>query len=295
MGASRAADGDDAPHLGDLLDDWAEIDLDEEAVVVCAADGTIIGGADVLKRDYSRVSVYGYVHPSWRGLGIGRALVNWGEAWTIDHMHRAPSASRVVVDHFILAEVEPAKRLLHQAGYAPVRTTLVMSRELQTMPPSERVPGIRIRTYRTGADDLAVFQTGEAAFADMWGRPTGTLESWTAATHAPGFDPGLWFLAEDVRTTQVLGLCLAQMAGGGGWIRSLGVRPEARRRGVGRALLLTAFAALRERGARRVELSVDADSPTRAPNVYRQAGMTVDRSFLLYQKELRGGQEFGAS
>lgn len=289
LAASRAADGDVAPDIDDVLSDWAEVNLEEEAVVVCDAAGTVVAGADVLGRDFTRVTVYGYVHPKWRGLGIGRALVAWGEAWTRDHMHEAPAGSRVVVDHFILSAVEPARRLLSDSGYLPIRTTFIMRRDLTAPPDADIRPDVRIRTFMLGEDDAAVFDAVEAAFADVWGRPPGTLESLTAPTHAPNFDPTLWFLAEEVAPKQLLGVCLAQLSVGNGWIRTLGVRPEARRRGIGHSLLMTAFGALRDRGARWVELSVDAESPTNAPRVYQRAGMQVDRRILLFQKEIRAG------
>jgi mycothiol synthase len=176
-------------------------------------------------------------------------------------------------------------------SYAPVRSTFIM-RVLLTGPPAPTPPaGVTFRTYVPGADDEALFQAGEAAFADLWGRPPGTLEGWIAPSHAEGFDAGLWFLATDPTSGEVVGLCLAQMTQGEGWIRTLGVRREARRRGLGRALLETAFLALYQRGARTVELSVDADSPTNAPSVYRRAGMKVHRTVILYQKELRPGRD----
>lgn len=291
LSASRVADGDVATSVEDVLTDWAEVDLDEEAVVVCTLDGKVVAGADVLSRQFVRVSVYGYVHPDWRRLGIGRALVEWGERWTRDRAYHAPAGARIVVDHYIPSVATEARRLFEAMGYYPLRSTLIMRAQLGGPPAAELPDGATARSYVPGRDDQALFEAGEAAFADLWGRPPGTLEGWIAPTRAKNFDAGLWFLAEDVASGKIIGLCLAQMTGGQGWIRSLGVRREARGRGLGRALLETAFRALYERGARTVELSVDADSPTNAPRVYQRAGMTVDRTFLLYQKVLRSGRD----
>lgn len=64
----------------EVLTDWESIDLAEDAVVVTAPDGGIVASADILNRSYVSVSVYGYVHPEHQGRGIGRALVDWGNA-----------------------------------------------------------------------------------------------------------------------------------------------------------------------------------------------------------------------
>lgn len=291
LSASRVADGDVATDADDVRDDWAEVDLENDVVVVCNDRGRIVAGADVLNRGFVRISVYGYVDPAWRGRGIGRALVGWGEEWIRARAHLSPDGSRVLVDHFVPSAARDARRLLDCMEYIAVRATLIMRADLEARPEARRPAGTTVRTYVPGPDDLVLFETGEAAFADSWGRPRGSLERWIAPTKAPGFDPGLWFLAEDAESEQTLGLCLAQMTQGEGWIRSLGVRPEARRKGVGLALLLTAFQAAFDRGARVVELSVDAESPTNAPMVYERAGMRPVRTFLLYQKELRPGTD----
>jgi GNAT superfamily N-acetyltransferase len=62
----------------ELVGDWHGLDLAEEAVVVDALDGRIAGYADVLNRACVTVSTYGYVHPAYRGRGVGTFLVAWG-------------------------------------------------------------------------------------------------------------------------------------------------------------------------------------------------------------------------
>src|SRR5215212_9482800 len=102
----------------ELLDDWHSLDLAVEAVAVVAPDGTIAGYADVVNRSFVTVSVYGYVHPDFRGLGIGTCLVSWGENWTRERMPNAPEIARIVVQHYINRANEPAQRLLETRGYA---------------------------------------------------------------------------------------------------------------------------------------------------------------------------------
>jgi len=60
--------------------------------------------------------------------------------------------------------------------------------------------------------------------------------------------------------------------------------------GRGVALLRHAFGEFYRRGVRKVGLSVDAASATVAPRLYGGAGMQVEESYVLYQKELRPGR-----
>jgi mycothiol synthase len=68
------------------------------------------------------------------------------------------------------------------------------------------------------------------------------------------------------------------------------VRHPWRGRGLGLALLRHAFGEFYRRGVREVSLSVDAESTTGAPRLYRRAGMRVAGRYMLYQRELRPGR-----
>ena len=63
------------------------------------------------------------------------------------------------------------------------------------------------------------------------------------------------------------------MAAPDGWLEDLYVLPDARRRGLGTAMVSLVLARARERGARRVELDVTEDNEV-ARAVYRQAGFS---------------------
>lgn len=77
----------------------------------------------------------------------------------------------------------------------------------------------------------------------------------------------------------------------GGWVHDVAVRRPWRRRGLGLALLRRAFGAFHHRGTRRVELGVDAQSPTGAPRLYEGAGMRATHKYAAYRKELRPGAD----
>jgi mycothiol synthase len=291
--ASELADnGASDMSVEELLDDWHSLDLAEEAVAVVARDGTIAGYADVINRSFVTVSVYGYVHPDFRGLGLGAYLVAWGETWTRERMPNAPEDARVVVQHYVNSANEAAQRLLKSLGYAPVRGVYVMETELDEALPQPHWPaGISMRTFVPGQDERAAFEAVEDAFRDMWGRPRGTLERFVGRTEQPSFDPSLWFLAMD--GDEIAGVTLCKTLAGEGWVDVVGVRRPWRNRGLALALLRHALAEYHRRGVRKVALSVDAESITRAPRLYGRAGMRVRESYAIYLKELRPGIDLG--
>ncbi len=102
-----------------------------------------------------------------------------------------------------------------------------------------------------------------------------------------GFDPSLWFLAED--GGEIAGLALNrehEAEKGVGWVSVLGVRKPWRRKGLGRALLLHSFEEFRRRGFHAAALGVDADSLTGANKLYESAGMQVIRRSDVYEQPL---------
>jgi mycothiol synthase len=276
----------------ELLDDWHPLDLAEEAVLVIAPDGRTAAYADVLNRSFITVSVYGYVHPDYRGVGLGAYLVTWGERWTRERMPRAPENARVVVQHYINSANEGARRLLEGSGYAPVRGVYVMETTLDEAPPLPHWPAdISVRTFVPGRDERAVFEAVEDAFRDTWGRPRGTFERFVGMTQTESFDPSLWFLA--VEDDEVAGVTLCKTLDGQGWVDVVGVRRPWRNRGLGLALLRHAFTEYYRRGTHTVSLSVDAESITGAPRLYRRARMHVRENYVIHLKELRPGVDLG--
>lgn len=293
ISACQLADtGETDISVEEMLDDWHAMDLAEEAVMVTAPDGRIAGYADVLNRSFVMVSVYGYVHPDFREKGIGSYLVAWGERWTRDRMPQAPENARVVVQHYINAANEGARRLMESSGYAPIRGVYVMETRLDDAPPLPHWPtGISVRTFVPDRDERTTYEAVEEAFRDLWGRPTSPFERFLRETEKETFDPSLWFLAED--GDEIAGVTLCKTLAGEGWVEVVGVLRPWRKRGLGLALLRHAFAEFHTRGIHKVSLSVDAESITGAPRLYGRAGMSVRESYLIHLKELRPGVDLG--
>jgi mycothiol synthase len=280
--------GEDSATTEEVLDDWEDVDLATEAVVVFAPDGRVAGYADVVNLAHVVVSVYGYVHPEYRGRGVGACLVGWGERWMRDRISQAPEDARVVVQHYVSASNESARRLLEGAGYAPVRGVYTMAIDLEQAPPPPEWPeGLRVRAFAPGQDEVATHGAVEDAFRDLWGRPYSPFERFVKMTEHEVFDPSLWFLAWDGQ--EIAGAILCKLVVGQGWVDVVGVRRPWRGRGLGLALLRHAFGEYQRRAIKRVALSVDAESVTGAPRLYSRAGMHVTNNYIVYQRELRPG------
>jgi ribosomal protein S18 acetylase RimI-like enzyme len=147
-----------------------------------------------------------------------------------------------------------------------------------------------IRPYRTG-EERAVHATVEEAWSvGGWLHEPRAYDDWARTTiERPAHDPTLSLVAEAEGELAGVALCDWKRNGDWGWVQTLGVRPAWRRRGIGEALLRSAFAEFFRRGERTVALQVDAQSPTGATRLYERAGMRVLYEIVVREKELRGG------
>jgi mycothiol synthase len=291
----QAEQGDASAMTADeQLNDWQGLNLVEDTLLVFAPDGRLAAHADVMNRRYLQLSVYGGVDPRHSHRGLGTYLTRWGEAWISDRMEHAPADAQITVQHFINTRNNAACALLEALGYSYAHTVYVMRIVMDEPPPApERTEGLRIRAFVPGQDERATFEAIEEAFRDIRGRPEGDFERWLAFTENERQSPGMWYLAADEQSGEIVGTCLARIVpGGGGWVGGVGVRRPWRRRGLALAMLRTAFGEFYRRGVYDVELSVDAGSPSGAPRLYTRAGMQVSQSISLYRKQVRPGRDF---
>ena len=189
---------------------------------------------------------------------------------------------------------ESAGGLFEVLGFEPVRVFHTMRITLDAVPEPPAVPqGIVIREFQLGVDDRAVFETLNDVFAEHWGLHSPTYEEWhhrNISGTETEFDPSLWFLATDGGRVVGIALCAATtpMAEDTAEVTELGVRRDWRGRGLGLALLVTAFRAFSDRGIGNAELGVDAQNETGALRLYERAGMRAVSSFEWWQKHVAG-------
>jgi GNAT superfamily N-acetyltransferase len=264
---------------------WSTLDLASHTLVIEAPAGEIVAAADIENQGYVSVSIYGHVHPEHRGLGLGSFIVDWGERWARAHRDLAPQDAEVVTRHLIPVTDEAAQALLTGHGYQRLRATYIMKFDLDAPPPDPVWPsGIRQAPYRPGVDEREIHEALEDTFRDVWGRPRSSFERFLGNRPDRASQSDLWIVARDDRT--IAGICLGKLLDGRGWIDNVGVRRPWRRRGLGLALLHVSFAAYYRRGVSDVRLGVDSESLTGAPRLYERAGMRIESSSILFQKEL---------
>jgi ribosomal protein S18 acetylase RimI-like enzyme len=212
------------------------------------------------------------------------ALLRTAEGWARERT--APGG------HIFGAVQEPDHStcdLYQRAGFELVRYSFDMRIELDAEIPEPAWPGgLCVRTFESERDDQRVFELVDDAFADHWEWAPIPFEEWRRGSlEDPDFDPELVFLVE--ADSDLAGVALNVVRDRGepnGWVETLAVRKEHRRRGLGLALLLHSFRAFRGRGLARADLHVDAENTTGAVRLYERAGMHVHRQWVMYEKPL---------
>ena len=291
-----AADGDAivAVSAEELKHEWETpgFDLERDAVLVETAEGHIVGYEEFFnEHEHARLRTDGYVHPDWKGRGIGTSLLRRIEQRALEEIALAAPDVRVSL-RSMTDQREAAGVALHKnEGYQPLRYHWRMEIVLEGPPQEPKLPeGIELRPFLKGEHDVAVWQAQNEAWRDHWGSHDVTLEAWKRDRFDdPEFNPTLWQVAWD--GDEVAGFSLNRYRMGIGWIRTLGVRNPWRKRGLGEALLLSSFGEFYRRGTKTIGLGVDAQNPTGATRLYQKAGMYVASEYVTYERELRAGRD----
>jgi mycothiol synthase len=291
-----AADGDTilAMTPEEIKHDWETpgFSLENDAFVIETNEGRVVGYDEVVNEyGHARLRMDGYVHPDFKGHGIGTTLLRVIEKRAREIMTLAEPDVRVILSSTV-DNRDPGSHSLHQnEGYQPIRYHWRMEIVLKNPPEAPKFPeGIEIRPFIKGEHDIAVWQAQNEAFRDHWGSHDITFEEWKRNKFDdPEFDPSLWAIAWDGE--QVAGFSLNRYRMGIGWIRTLGVRRPWRKRGLGEALLLHSFGEYYRRGLPTIGLGVDAHNPTGATRLYQKVGMYPASEHVTYEKELRPGRD----
>jgi mycothiol synthase len=273
-----------------LEHDWRlpRLDLSRDVLVVEAPDRSLAGYAWLYDRDRHLLLLgWGVVHPEHRGRGIGSFLLLRRERRAEEHAKLAPPGEPVLLRIDVAGPDRAGHDLAERHGYRPVRHFWQMVADLPDEIPLPVWPErLTVRTFVVGEDERAVHAAVMESFADHWGSVNTPYEEWAAMRFGdPTFAPDLWFLAGDGE--QLAGVLLGTVLEGFAWVSTLGVRSGWRRRGVGRALLLHAFAEFRRRGLATVKLDVDSENATGATDLYERVGMRVERQYDVYEKRIR--------
>lgn len=266
----------------------------EDDVLVVAEDGGLAGYLSVWADADAITSItqVAFVRPALWGRGLNAWLLRLGEERARKKVHPAPVGSSAFLRVARWAQNEAAGRLFASLGYTYARTFHEMRMELDGPLAAPALPDeIAIRAFDRQRDAQTVHATLAEAFADHWGHAFPPFDEWVhehIEGESSGFDAGLWFLALDGEEVVGAVCCRASSprSQDAAHVNVLGVRTAWRGRGIGRALLLTAFRELQRRAIAAVDLGVDSENQTGATRLYEQIGMRPIRRLEFWEKPL---------
>lgn len=234
-----------------------------------------------------------FVHSAVRGQGLESELIAWGSEQLRGIGRERGLPARV----YMGAPEQDAqgRAMLEAHGFAPVRYFFVMRRPLdQPIAEPQFPPGFTLRHMsRDLADVERWVEMYNLSFIDHWGFHPLTLERRLHRMADPTYRPeqDLVGVAPD---GTFAGFCTcainetdnAHSGRKDGWIAVLGTRRGYRKIGLGRALLLAGLHLLKGAGMDTGVLDVDAENPTGALRLYESVGFYVDKSDIVYRKDL---------
>jgi mycothiol synthase len=241
----------------------------------------IVAYGQVRREDPDVVGSWGVVDPAHRGRGIGTSLLDRIEARAAELLDGVPSPR---FHHSINAADGAAVAMVRDRGLHPIRHYWHMQTDLAgPIDPGTPPGGIEIGGIDPAEDLPSVHAVLDEGFAEDPDPGPGPFDAWVEEeTTSPSYDPTLWLLARDAGAA--VGTLVAGAGDDGGWVHWLAVLASHRGRGIGTALLRRSFAAIADRGLRRVTLNVDAENVTGATAVYERAGMRVVNRWDLWER-----------
>lgn len=221
---------------------------------------------------------YWRVHPSAEGSGVEAELFAWGAERIRTFASERGQPARMLCsarEHYAYAQ-----EVMRRQGMAPERYFFQMRRPLdQPIEPAELPAGIALRHVAGPADVTGWVEAFNLSFIDHWNFHPATLEAHSHWLQHPSYQPELDLIGvADDGTVAAICFCQIDPAEGernghnDGWIGTLGTRRGFRKRGLGRAMLLSGLHRLRAAGMSGARLNVDAASPTGALRLYESVG-----------------------
>ena len=257
-------------------------------VVLAEADGRVVAFGHA-RRDVREGLAYywtwGSVLPAYRRRGLGRVILRSNERLLRSIAEGQKDEGGRTFATWVDEKEGGAHELLTAEGYAPARYGFLMRRASLTELPDAPLPaGLELRPVSPD-HHRAIFDADEEAFQDHWAHRNSTEEDFVALYAEPELDTTLWQVAWD--GDEVAGSVMPYiwkteneaLGVKRGWLERVSVRRPWRRRGLAKALIVSALRALREAGMEEAQLGVDAENPTGALSLYESLGFAVaDRS-----------------
>jgi len=255
---------------------------ERDLFIVETTDG-IVGYVDIApERQIGRVVLGCYIRPDHRRRGLARKLL--GHA-----THRARELGVELAHVNIDQGNVSARSVLSRLDFNFVRRFLQLKLEMAGIDGLEVDQAtLSCRHFQRGEEDKLT-QIQNCSFTGTWGFNPNTVEEVSYYANLSRCSPEDVVFACD--GDKVIGYCWTRTiykAGvneGKGQIFMLGVDPDYRGRGVGKAVLFAGLLYLKGKGFQVAELTVDSENPA-AYTLYRSVGFEVLDSTLWYEKKI---------
>lgn len=283
--------------LADLQDFWDSPRSvpEEDTLVARDESGRVVAtawsGCNRSVTDVREVFLGGAVHPSLRGRGIGRLVLDWemahGRAWhqTTRQDGFGPLRMRLLAP----VDQDDIRDLATRAGLAVARYYFEMERSLTDIPNRSCPAGILITPWDPDLSD-ETRQVRNQAFRDHWGHTDASPQMWADRLAATAFRPEWSLLARDADTLAVVGVamnCAYEQDWSDdhreGYTDELGVLRNYRGRGVAKALLIESMHRFQEARMDAATLGVDTQNPSGAVGLYQGLGYRRTASTCIHE------------
>ena len=268
MAAQEAHDvGEVVIEEADIVGDWARPSFDIGASTIGVFEGDrLVAYGEVGPQARGDAAV----HPDHRGRGIGTAVALW-----MQETARAGGSDLIGMP---VPQGSPGDRLLMALGYFVRWTSWTLELPAGATVPTRPLPeGYAVRAARS-AEHEQCWAVQEDAFLEWSERDRVPFTDWVAElTGRPGFQAWNLRVVTDPAGA-VVAMAWVQLGAEAAYIARLATRRDQRGQGLAQALLADSFAAAREHGATRSELSTD--SRTGALGLYESVGMKVTSTWV---------------
>jgi mycothiol synthase len=270
----------------DVAQTWSEstFDLERDAWVIEAPDGSLAAYGEIgdAGGEHDWFEAMGWVHPDYRGRGLGTELVARMEERARD----LAAMSAKAAEHWVFASAADRAGigLLEAHGFEVGRQFWHMKAELEEPIQPSAPAGVTVRPFDPGSEVRTMYELMEDTFSEHWGKRPFAYEDWLRILDRSDYDPDLWLVAE--ADGELAGGLIGKVLEGRGFVDDLGVLKKFRGRGIGTALLERSFETFRSKGYPSVMLNVDSGNETGAVRLYERVGMRVTARFVGAGKRL---------
>lgn len=253
----------------------------EQDILVADERGRLTGYIEVHRElEIGRLVLTGGVHPAHRRRGLGGRLLEAGLKCGV-----GLRAERL---HVPVAERDTASQgFIEKRGFALVRRQHQMGlTQCDNVPPP--MPSGFVVGHFVPGDEESLCALQNLAFAEHWGFCPNTVEEvrYMVNVVCPPAE-GVLFISSEGRRVGYCWTARHPTDKRRGLIHMMGVDPDYRGLGLGRAVLLAGIEYLRSRGAKEIGLTVDCENLA-ALALYQSAGFSRTGATLWYERELDG-------